>query len=69
MPVANASVVFTITKSNGALLTGTAATGTDGAAVFTFRLKPPDPVGVYQVRAGAAKTPLSGTAATSFTVQ
>jgi hypothetical protein len=68
-PVADASVTFTVTKANGAVVRGTATTGTDGIAVYKLRLKRQDPAGVCQVRAEAAKTPLSGSAATSFTVQ
>ncbi len=68
-PLASASVTFTITKSNGAVLTKTVTTGTDGSAVFKFKLKPNDPTGTYQVRVDAAKNPLSGSAATSFAVQ
>lgn len=67
--VAKASVTFVITKSNGTVVTHTATTDSSGTATLKLRLKQSDPVGVWGVRAGAAKTPLSGSAATSFTVQ
>lgn len=69
LPVANATVTFAITKSNGAVVTATATTGTNGSAVYKLRLKRQDPIGAYQVRAAAANNGLSGSAATSFTVQ
>ena len=68
-PVANVSVTFTITKSNGTVVTGAATTGTNGTAVYKLRLKRQDPVGVYQVRSDATNNGLSGSNATSFTVQ
>ncbi|MGH8065371.1 MAG: MG2 domain-containing protein [Candidatus Entotheonellia bacterium] len=68
-PVAGASVTFTITKQNGAVMTGKATTGANGAAVYTFRLKKNDPLGTYQVKANASLNGVSGTAETSFTVR
>ena len=75
-PVANASVTITVTKSNGAVVTGTATTGNNGAAVYKLRLKRQDPIGVYQVRADSTRqvraatmaSALSGSATTRFTV-
>ncbi len=68
-PVSNASVTFTMTKSNGAAVSQSATTDSTGSAVGKFRLKRQDPPGGYKARADAAKTPLSGSATTSFTVQ
>lgn len=68
-PVANASVSFVIKKSNGAVVSQTNTTDSSGTAVLKYRLKRSDPVGLYQAGANAAKSPLSGSAATSFTVQ
>ena len=67
-PVSNASVTFTMTKSDGTAVSQTAATDSTGSAVGKFRLKKQDPAGGYKARADVAKTPLSGTAATGFTV-
>ena len=67
-PVSNASVTFTMTKADGAAVSQTAATDSTGSAVGKFRLKKQDPAGGYKARADAAKTPLSGSGATSFTV-
>jgi len=66
-PVRNANVTFTITKSNGAIVKGTATTGTDGAATYKLRLRRDDPVGRYQAGALAPSSGASGVA-TSFTV-
>jgi len=67
-PVSNATVTFTMTKSNGSVLSQTASTDSTGSAVGQFRLKKQDPAGGYNARAAVAKTPLSGSAATGFTV-
>jgi hypothetical protein len=64
-PVANATVKFTIKKSNGAVVTGKATTGADGTAVYKLRLKRQDPAGTYEADADA----LSVSATTKFTVQ
>jgi hypothetical protein len=68
-PVVKASVTFTITKSNGSVVTANATTGTNGAAVFKLRLTKQDPVGTYNVRAVATKSGLSGSGITTFVVQ
>jgi len=67
-PVSNASVTFTMTKSDGSVASQTATTDSRGSAVGKFRLRKQDPVGGYKARADAKKTPLSGSAATTFTV-
>jgi M6 family metalloprotease-like protein len=74
-PVANAGVSFTITKANGAVVTGTATTGNNGAAVYKLKLMKNDPAGTYQVGVVATINATSGsaaatalTAATAFAV-
>ena len=64
-PVANAAVNFIVKKSNGALVTGTATTGSNGTAVYKLRLTRKDPVGNYEADAAA----MSASAATNFMVQ
>ena len=68
-PVVGASVTFTITKPNGAVITAKVTTGSDGKVVYTLRLKKSDPLGTYQVRAYASLNGASGTAGTSFAVR
>jgi hypothetical protein len=69
-PVVNASVTFTLTKANGAVVTGTTATGANGRAVFSYRLKKQDPTGSYQVTADASMSgTVFGKTTMSFTVQ
>jgi len=67
-PVSNASVTFTMTKSDGSVASQTATTDSTGSAVRKFRLRKQDPVGGYKARADAKKTLSSGSAATTFTV-
>jgi len=67
-PVSTAGVTFTMTKSDGTAVSQTATTDSTGSAVGKFRLKKQDPAGAYKARADATKTPLSGSASTSFTV-
>lgn len=67
-PLANASVTFTITKPNDAVMTKTVTTQTNGKANYKFRLKRNDPPGSYQVRAMASLNGLSGEADTNFVV-
>ncbi|MGR8981716.1 MAG: NEW3 domain-containing protein, partial [Gammaproteobacteria bacterium] len=69
VPVANASVAFIFTKSNGAVVTGTATTGSNGMASKALRLKKQDPLGTYRVSTDATKDGMSGSAGTTFTVQ
>jgi hypothetical protein len=69
-PVSGASVTFTMTKSNGSVVTGTATTGVDGSVVFSYRFsKKRDPVGTYGVAGVASLNGVSGNGATSFVVQ
>jgi alpha-galactosidase-like protein len=68
-PVANATVNFTIKKTDGSSVAGSATTGSNGSAVYKYRLKSKDPKGNYSA---LGKTSVSGTAAsnsTSFLVQ
>jgi len=68
-PVANAAVTFTLTKADGSLVSGSATTASNGAAVYKYRVKPKAPVGTYQVNANASLSGISGSATTSFVVQ
>jgi hypothetical protein len=68
-PVSGASVAFTITKTNGAVTTGTATTNSSGQAVYKFRLGKHDPVGEYTVDVKATLGNVAGAASTSFQVQ
>jgi hypothetical protein len=68
-PIANVPVTFTVSKSNGAVVTATATTGSTGSAVYKLRLTKQDPVGSYQATVGLATNAMSGSAATSFTVE
>lgn len=67
---AGASVTFTVTKSNGARVTATATTDSNGVAVYRMRLRKPDPTGAYQVRVDATVNgAITGVGTASFTVQ
>ena len=69
-PVSGASVTFTMTKSNGSVVTGTATTVTNGSAVFSYRFnRKKDPAGTYGLSANANLNGLSGSNTTSFVVQ
>jgi hypothetical protein len=69
-PVLGATVSFTMTKSNGAVVRGTATTGANGTAVFTYRFnKKQDPIGTYQVAANANLNGVTGGGQTSFGVR
>jgi hypothetical protein len=68
-PVAKASVGFSVIKSNGAVVTGTATTGSNGVATYKLRLKQQDPPGSYEVDAAVTKVTPSPKAATTFVVQ
>jgi hypothetical protein len=68
-PVANATVNFVFTKSNGSVVTGSGATGSNGAVAYKLRLKNQDPVGTYKAAASGPMSGTSSSAATTFTVQ
>jgi hypothetical protein len=67
--VANAAVGFKVTKSNGAVVTGSATTGSNGTAVYQLRLKKQDPVGTYKASATDTSSAPAVSAATAFAVQ
>jgi NPCBM-associated, NEW3 domain of alpha-galactosidase len=69
LPISGTAVTFSIKKSSGAVVTGSATTGTNGSAVYKYKLKRNDPVGAYQASAAARMNALSGTATTNFMVQ
>jgi hypothetical protein len=69
-PVSNASVTFTITKQGGATVTGSATSGTNGSAVYKYRLKKQDPAGTYQATSNAnLNSAIFGSGWKSFMVQ
>jgi len=69
-PVSNAGVTFTITKANGGVITGTATTGTNGSAVYKYRLKKQDPTGTYVGTVNAnLNGAIVGQGTAGFTVQ
>ena len=70
LPVSGATVVFTMTKANGVVLTATRTTGTNGVATFSYVLsRKKDPTGTYQMRAQGISNGMSGNGNTSFTVR
>jgi hypothetical protein len=62
-------VGFAVTKSNGAVVTGTANTDSNGVATYKLRLKQQDPPGSYEVDAAVTKVTPSPKATTTFVVQ
>jgi hypothetical protein len=68
-PVASAAVSFRVTKSNGAVVTASGTTGSNGTAVYKLRLKKQDPVGTYQASATDTSGTVAVSAATAFAVQ
>jgi hypothetical protein len=68
-PMGSAGVTFTVTKSNGAVVSQSATTGSNGVAIYQLRLKKQDPTGTYQVVASAKLNGAVGSSTTSFTVQ
>jgi hypothetical protein len=68
-PMASVNMSFTITKANGSVTSGSAITGTNGTAVYKYRVKQKDPLGAYQARAVGTMSTVSGSATTSFNVQ
>lgn len=69
-PLSGATVVFTVTKPNGAQVVQSATTASTGIASYSLRLsKTKDPVGTYRVVATASSGSQSVSASTSFSVQ
>jgi hypothetical protein len=68
-PVQGAGVSFTMTKSNGTVVTQTATTGPNGSASVQFQTKRNDPVGMYQGRGIANSNGVSGMGSATFAVQ
>ncbi len=68
-PVVGATVSFTISKSNGAAVSGSATTGADGIALYRLRLRKQDPIGAYQAAAISSADGIRVAGATAFTVQ
>ncbi len=68
-PVSGAVVNFTMTKSNGTVVTATLLTASDGSATFKYKFKRSDPTGTYVVGAASSMNGLSGSTSTGFMVQ
>jgi len=69
-PAAGASVTFTLTRPNGKTTSKTVTAGSNGIAVWNYRLGPKDPKGNYSVSAVATYNSLSSTSNTAtFSVQ
>jgi hypothetical protein len=67
--VSGAAVTFTMTKSDGSVVTQTAITASNGTAIFTYSFnKRKDPLGTYQVKAVSSANGLTGQGTTSFLV-
>ena len=68
-PTAGASVLFTLTKPNGTVVTKSVVTDSTGKAAFVYTFdKRRDPTGTYRVTAAATSGAISGTGTTSFNV-
>ena len=69
-PMSGATVTFTMTKSNGTVVKGTATSEANGTAIFSYRFnKRNDPTGRYLVNAAANSNGVSGNGSTSFDVK
>ena len=68
-PVSGAGVNFTITKANGSVVNASATTGSNGTAIYKYRLKSRDPLGTYLAKGNASMSSVSASATTSFIVQ
>jgi M6 family metalloprotease-like protein len=68
--LSGATVTFTMTKSNGTVVTNTAITAANGVAVFQYAFnRKKDPAGSYQVRAQAASSNAVGSGVVTFAVK
>lgn len=67
-PVADATVAFTMTKSNGSTVKGSGTTGSNGMAAFKYTFRKKDPAGTYQVLAKTSVNGIVVSATTSFVV-
>ncbi|HET9975799.1 MAG TPA: NEW3 domain-containing protein [Burkholderiaceae bacterium] len=68
-PVANAGVVFTIVKPNGATVAYNAVSNASGVASASYRVARKDPLGAWQVHNNASFQGSSANAASAFAVQ
>lgn len=68
-PVAHTTVNFTITQSNGAQVTGSATTGSNGIATYKLKLGRRAAAGTYEAEASAVVDASSRSASTTFAVQ
>jgi hypothetical protein len=67
--VSNTGVNFKITESNGSVSNASVTTGSDGVAVYKYRLRKQAPPGIYKAESVATVNGVSASAATQFTVQ
>ena len=69
-PLPGATVTFTMTRSNGTVVTSTVISGVNGLAVFKYAFsRKKDPAGTYQVRALASAGGMSGSGVVTFAVK
>jgi hypothetical protein len=68
-PVSGASVVFTMRTASGKTQTFSATTKATGVATASYKIKPKDPRGTWQLSITASKSGSTATASTSFSVQ
>ena len=68
-PVAGATVNFTVIKSNGAVVTLSGITSSDGSTTVKYRLNKQDPKGAYTNSAASSSKGSSASATTSFVVR
>ena len=69
-PVVGASVAFTMTKSNGSIVTGSGVTGSNGTATFKYSFnRKSDPAGTYQVVGTTSVNGVLVSGTTSFAVK
>lgn len=69
-PMSGASVTFTMTKPDGKRVTASAVSGSNGAAVFSYKLnKRQNPSGTYLVSVNANLNGVAGSGSTSFVVR
>lgn len=69
LPLAKASVSFTIVKPNGAKLVANGTTSSSGIAVYKLRLAKQDPIGLWRADAKASSNGVSSQSSATFNVQ
>ncbi|MGA0608812.1 MG2 domain-containing protein [Caldimonas sp. KR1-144] len=69
VPVANATVGFTLVRPDGTQVTQSASTDSNGVATSSYRLSRKEVVGAWQVRASASRNGSTASASGTFAVQ